>query len=169
MLSSTGTSRGDILTPPSLVLSVMALPVLPYSDLRPLLKAVLALAALLVASPLLAQNTGITYVPPGGPSTIYTPEIQLGSATQPSVVTVPPVVEQTPGETAAPSVSNAEPASTELLASRHFDYIVSPLDQARPGSMEDTSISLGDYARQLRAEKQNSPTPNSMAKPIESW
>ena len=60
-------------------------------------------------------------------------------------------------------VSNATPASTELLSTRHFDYIVSPVVKVVPGSMEDTSISLGDYARQLRAEKQNKPSPNAMA------
>jgi hypothetical protein len=31
--------------------------------------------------------------------------------------------------------------------------------------MGDTSISLGDYARQLRAEKQKAPTPDSMSQP----
>jgi hypothetical protein len=140
----------------------------------PMLMAALALTTIafttmVAAVPLQAQNTDITYVPPGPPASIYTPEIQLGSATQPAVVTMPPIVEQIPGEAPAPAVSNATPASTELLASRHFDYIVSPLDAPRPGSIADTSISLGDYARQLRAEKQNAPTPNSMAKPIAPW
>jgi hypothetical protein len=136
---------------------------------RPLLIAALLLAAILPAAPLLAQNSDATTLPPETPGNVYTPEIQLGSSTQPTIVTVPPVVEEVPGESSAPAVSNATPASTELLAERHFDYIVSPLDQPTPGSIEDTSISLGDYARHLRAEKQNSPTPNAMAKPIESW
>lgn len=120
--------------------------------------------ALCLSVPLSAQSQGVLVAPPGVPGTIYTPEIQLGSATQPSIVTAPPIEILTP-ESSAPSVSNAPPASTELLSSRHFDYIVSPLDQIVPGSMEDTSISLGDYARQLRAEKQQAQpatNPNAM-------
>jgi hypothetical protein len=89
------------------------------------------------------------------------------------VITVPPVVEVASGEHFAtspePPVSNAPPASTELLATRHFDFITSPVDQATPGSMEDTSISLGEYARKLRAQKQaaaiSRATPNAMSQP----
>jgi hypothetical protein len=132
----------------------------------------LLIAAFLVASALSAQTTpAVPYVVPY--PTIYTPEIQLGSTTQPSVITVPPVVEVASGEHFAtspePPVSNAPPASTELLATRHFDFITSPVDQATPGSMEDTSISLGEYARKLRAQKQaaaiSRATPNAMSQP----
>jgi hypothetical protein len=123
--------------------------------------------ALLLASPLLAQNSGTTYLPPGAPALVYTPEIHLGSATEPSTVTVPPIEEVIP----VPSesyVSNAPPASTALLATRHFDFITAPFAEALPGSMEDTSVSLGEYARQLRAGKQKSllpSTPNAIAQP----
>jgi hypothetical protein len=87
----------------------------------------------------------------------------------PSVVQVPPVlIEEEGASSYAPGVGNTTPASTDLLASRHFDYIVSPLDNIVPGSMEDTSISLGDYARQFRAGKTHAPTPDAMARPAES-
>lgn len=113
-----------------------------------------------------AQNPGTTYVPVGVPSNIYTPEIHLGSATEPSTVTVPPV-EEIPASPSSPFepvyVSNAPPASTALLGTRHFDFIVAPGE--RPGSMEDNSISLGDYARELRAEKQKSSLPNAIGGP----
>ena len=129
------------------------------------------IAALLLASPLLAQNSGTasetTYLPPGAPALVYTPEIRLGSATQPSIVTVPPIEEVIPNPP-EDYVSNAPPASTALLATRHFDFITAPMAEALPGSMEDTSVSLGEYARQLRAEKQKSllpTTPNAIAQP----
>jgi hypothetical protein len=66
-----------------------------------------------------------------------------------------------------PYVSNAPPASTELLATRHFDYIVSPLELGFDlhGNMSDTSVSLGEYARQLRAQKQKDSLPNSVEHP----
>ena len=121
----------------------------------------------MIAVPLVAQSNGANYVQDYG-RIIETPKIQLGSSTEPSIIMIPPVVEVTPGQPAAPRVSNAAPASTELLASRHFDYIVSPLEKIVPGSMEDTSISLGEYARQLRASKSHAPTPDAMAKPTES-
>lgn len=124
----------------------------------------ITICPLVLAATILAQisgaQTGITYVPLGVPSNLYTPEIQLGSATQPAIVTVPPIEEATPAS--EPYVSNAPPASTALLATRHFDFITAPED-VTPGSMEDTSISLGDYARQLRAEKQKLPMPNAIA------
>ena len=132
----------------------------------------LLIVALLVTSALSAQTTQAA--PNVAPyPTIYTPEIQLGSSTQPSVITVPPVVEVPGGELFAaspePPVSNAPPFSTELLAARHFDFITSPLDQVSPGSMEDTSISLGEYARNLRVQKQAAAsaraTPNAIAQP----
>jgi hypothetical protein len=130
----------------------------------------LACTLLLAGATLAAQITGSqnpgTYVPVGVPSNIYTPEIHLGSATEPSTVTVPPV-EEIPASPSSPFepvyVSNAPPASTALLGTRHFDFIVAP--EERPGSMEDTSISLGDYARELRAEKQKSSLPNAIGSP----
>ncbi len=124
---------------------------------------------LALATTLLAQTSGTTVAPLGVPSTIYPPEIQLGSATQPAIVTVPPIEEA--GPTPAPYVSNAPPSSTGLLSTRHFDFIVSPQDII-PGSMEDTSISLGEYARELRAAKQGSPlpsdVPNAIGNPTDS-
>jgi hypothetical protein len=128
----------------------------------------LLITALMYAPVLCAQN--IPVIPY---ESIYTPEIHLGSATEPSTITVPPVVEVT-SQPAEPQVSNAPPASTALLATRHFDFITSPLDEVTPGSMEDTSISLGDYARQLRAQRQQAAAnrtapattnPHSMAEP----
>jgi hypothetical protein len=113
----------------------------------------------------LAAQTQTTATPATlGYGSIYTPEIHIGSASTPSTITVPPVVEVRTGPPSA-YVSNAPPASTELLSERHFEFVVAPMEQAAPGSMEDTSVSLGDYARQLRAEKQKSPTPDSMAQP----
>jgi hypothetical protein len=128
------------------------------------------IAALMLSPALFAQN--VQTVPYG---TIYTPEIHLGSATEPSTITVPPVLE-VQGQPAGSQASNAPPASTELLASRHFDFITSPLQRVVSGSMEDTSVSLGDYARRLRAERQQAkadrnsplhpnPSPNSMSRP----
>jgi hypothetical protein len=129
------------------------------------MRTLLIAVTLLLAAPLLAQNSDYPYAP----GNIETPHVQLGSASEPSIVRVSPVVvEETAGEPAEARVSNATPASTELLASRHFDYLVSPVNKIVPGSMEDTSISLGDYARQLRAEKSHAPMPDAMAHPTES-
>lgn len=116
------------------------------------------------ASAAAAQNP-----PPLSYGSIRTPEIQLGSDITPTVITVPPVIEVS-GPPAEPRVSNAPPASTKELATRHFDFIVSPIAQnySTRGSMEDTSISLGEYARQLRAQKQaevHRATPDAMAQP----
>jgi hypothetical protein len=80
----------------------------------------LLIAGLLVAPALFAQTS------------IYTPEIHLGGANQPSTITVPPVV-QLSAEPAEPQVSNAPPASTALLSSRHFDFIVSLRDSREYG------------------------------------
>jgi hypothetical protein len=126
------------------------------------MRSLLISVALLLAAPLFAQNSY-------SPGVVQTPKIQLGTDLEPSIVTVPPVVvDESATQPLATTGSNAGPASTELLASRHFDYIVSPIEEIVPGSMEDTSISLGDYARQLRAEKRNKPSPDAMAQPAES-
>ena len=127
-------------------------------------------AAFLLAAPLLAQNSGYSYTYSDNaytPGNITTPRIRLGSGSQPPVIDVSPVVvdESPVPSSSIPMVSNAMPASTELLSARHFDYIVAPVLKVEPGSMEDTSFSLGDYARQLRAERQNKPSPNAMANP----
>jgi hypothetical protein len=126
----------------------------------------LLIAALFAAPALCAQS--IPYVPP---TSIYTPEIHIGSATEPSTITMSPVVE-VPAESVEATASNVQPASTSLLATRHFDYVVSPLDRVTPGSMADTSISLGEYARKLRAQREEAKanrtntTPDSMARPV---
>ncbi len=136
--------------------------------LQSIMRSLLIAVVLLLAAPLFAQNTG--YSENGySPGVIQTPKIQLGTDLEPSVVTVPPVVvDESATQPLAPTVSNATPASTELLSTRHFDYIVSPVTEIVPGSMADTSISLGDYARQLRAEKHNKPSPDAMAQPAEA-
>jgi hypothetical protein len=125
------------------------------------------IATALLFAPLLCAQTTQT-VPY---TSIYTPEIHLGSATEPSTITVPPVIEVS-RQSAEPRIGNAPPADTALLSTRHFDFITSPLDQVTPGSMADQSISLGEYARQLRAQKQakaaTKPTPNAMAHPTKS-
>jgi hypothetical protein len=131
----------------------------------------LMIAALLIAPGVMSQNTPIGGFSTYGPSTygpLITPEIQLGSDLTPTTILVRPVVELS-GEPSEPRVSNATAASTELLATRHFDYIVSPIDLPliTSGSMADSSISLGEYARQLRLEKQGNATPDAMANPTE--
>jgi hypothetical protein len=129
------------------------------------------IAALLIASPLLAQEVQTTsYLPPAAPALIDTPEIHIGSATEPSAVTVPPIEEIT-SQPSEPYAGNAPPASTALLATRHFDFIVSPVAVFTSGSMEDTSISLGEYARQLRTQKQRTllpSAPGAIAQPADS-
>jgi hypothetical protein len=104
---------------------------------------------------LLASGLGAQTVPTNTYGPLYTPEIHLGSANEPSTITAPPVVVEVPGQTVEPEVSNAPPASTELLSSRHFDFIVSPVSESvsTHGNIADTTISLGEYARQLRAQK----------------
>jgi hypothetical protein len=132
-----------------------------------LMPAALFVAGLLFVPALGAQTTPfITY------NSIRTPEIQLGSGTAPTTITAPPVIEisSLPSE---PQVSNASPADTELLAGRHFDFIVSPIAEFpwTRGNMADTSISLGEYARQLRAQKPsatNQAFPNAIAQPADS-
>ena len=121
----------------------------------------------LFVAPLMAQGTGDTPAPPLIGQTIYTPGIHIGSASPASTMSLPRMEEPVPNAPEA-TARGALPADTALLATRHFDYIISPLDEIIPGSMEDSSMSLGDYARQLRAEKQRRllPTdPASIANP----
>lgn len=126
------------------------------------------IATVSLAIPLAAQTTEEIYTSPpqGTPGIVYTPEIQLGSADRPAIVTEPPVIEEIPGLPLPPPESNVTPSSTALLSTRHFDYITSPMDVIF-GSMEDTAVSLGEYARKLREEKKNSPTPNAIGNPTE--
>jgi len=102
-------------------------------------------------------------------SLVYLSFALFSSAAAFGQVTVPQATEVFPGQQSQPAESNAPPASTQLLASRHFDFITSPLDAITPGSMADTSVSLGEYARRLRMQRQAKatakPTPNAMAKP----
>src|ERR1700694_2275834 len=91
-----------------------------------------ALLLVWLAAPILAQNT---YAVPVTPGYVYAPEIHFGSFNQPTTVIVPPVqVEEISATPPQPYVSNAPPASTELLASRHFDFITSPVNEVTPGS-----------------------------------
>jgi hypothetical protein len=128
------------------------------------------IAALLFAPALSAQTTQTLPF-----SAIRTPEIQLGSGSTPTTVTEPSVVELPPVPIEM-RVSDSSPASTTLLAARHFEFINSPLNKVTPGSMADTSISLGDYARNLRTRRQlaaarapaTRTTPNAMAAPARS-
>jgi hypothetical protein len=133
------------------------------------MRGILIAVCVLLTAPLSAQNVYSYSGSAFAPGNITTPKIQLGSDIQPSVIQVAPVVvDESPGVPYEAAVGNATPASTELLSTRHFDYIVSPVQEIVRGSMEDASISLGDYARQLRAEKQTKPSPNAMAQPAES-
>jgi hypothetical protein len=129
------------------------------------------LIAVLLSAPVLTAQVIAPYATYGA---IRTPQIRLGSNTTPSIINVPPVVEVSGVEgfdvPADSQVSNAPPASTELLATRHFDFVVSPLESvfSPQGNMADSSISLGEYARQLRALKHAAPAqalPDEMAPP----
>ena len=89
---------------------------------------------------------------------VTTPEIHLGSATEPSIVRIPPVIVQTPlprFELPA-GYAEAEPVTTAAMQ-RGFDFVVSPVGALYPGSMNDDSVSLGDYARQIRSQKHGPP------------
>ena len=126
------------------------------------------IAALLLAPRVVAQTTPSIIFGP-----IRTPEIQLGSGLTPTIVTNPPIVQvpgtELTGQPYEPLVSNAPPASTALLATRHFEYIVSPINGVvydPHGSMADTSISLGEYARRLRAQKRQQSLPDSSGSPV---
>ncbi len=120
----------------------------------------------------LLMIAGVTAVPIAAqmPSTLHVPEAHPGSPAKPSTVAVPHAAKQLEsGSRLLPETSPAAPASTELLATRHFDFIVSPIAPAPSprGTMADSSISLGEYARRLRAGKRRTAgntAPNSMAR-----
>ncbi len=129
-----------------------------------LFTAVLVLVVIAFSAPSPAQSYGI-YAPgfyaPGyyGPI-VGTPEIHLGSATEPSIVRIPPVLVETPlprfelpGEYTEGEF--APPTSAAMRGS--FDYLVSPVGELYPGSMGDDSVSLGEYARELRSQKHGPP------------
>jgi hypothetical protein len=113
----------------------------------PLLLCAAAIAASPQAQPINVTPYAPVYMP-------YAPEVHLGSATTPTIVNVPPVLQVTTGLPAPAAIADVPPASTALLATRHFDFIVS-LVEGPPlsirGSMEDSAVSLGEYARQLRS------------------
>ena len=134
-----------------------------------LLTAVLVLVVI-VSTPSPAQMNGTygtygIYAPgfyaPGyyGPI-VGTPEIHLGSATEPSIVRVPPVIVETPlprFELPAEPMEGEYAPSTTAAMYGGFDYLVSPMAELYPGSMGDNSISLGEYARELRSQKHGPP------------
>ena len=137
------------------------------------LTAALVLVVLIFSAPLPAQVYGTApstgtygtygiYAPgfyaPGylGPI-VGTPEIHLGSATEPSIVRIPPVIMETPlPRFEAPEYAASEGVTTAAMP-RAFDFVVSPVGAYYPGSMDDSSVSLGDYARQLRSQKHGPP------------
>ena len=138
---------------------------------------------------LAAQTTPtVTY------NSIQTPEISLNSIKTPYTSlrsigtpdsnidaaaytgTAPPSAEalSQPSSQSAVAELLSEPISrTALLALRNFDFVISPIHEFAPGSMEDLSISLGEYARQIRAQRKNENsqtaplkmTPNIMSQP----
>ena len=90
---------------------------------------------------------------------VGTPEIHLGSATEPSIVRIPPVIVQTAlprFETPEYAANETGPVTTAAMRG-YFEYIVSPAGAYYPGSMDDSSVSLGEYARQLRSQKHGPP------------
>jgi hypothetical protein len=132
------------------------------------LTTVLVLIVLVFSAPSPAQTNGTygaygIYAPgfyaPGyyGP-VVGTPEIHLGSATEPSIVRIPPVIMQTPLPRFEPpeGYAESEPVTTAAM-NGSFDYLVSPVGAYFPGSMDDNSVSLGEYARQLRSQKHGPP------------
>jgi len=129
------------------------------------LTAVLVLIVIAVSAPSAAQTYG--YGDGGYPPGFYTPgyygpitpEIHLGSATEPSVIRVPPVFVQTPGpdfEFPGYAESENEPMANAAMPG-YFDFLVSPVGAFYPGSMSDSSVSLGDYAREIRSQKHGPP------------
>ena len=96
------------------------------------------------------------YDPFYGP--IMTPEIHLGSATEPSLVRLPPVFVATPLPGFPGEYGETEPGDMTAAAMHGgFDYLVSPVGAYYFGSMDDSSVSLGDYAREIRSQKHGPP------------
>ena len=140
----------------------------------------LLIAALLIASPLLAQTSGDLSAPVThlGSATVSatasqtpaqaapletqpgtdTPVIHLGSATVSATVPQTPV-EAVPVETIDDRDNiarlDARLVSPSLLAASRFERVDSPTNPTAitRGNMADTSISLGEYARKLRAQQ----------------
>jgi hypothetical protein len=139
----------------------------------------LLIAALLMASPLLAQTSGDLSIPvthlgsatvsatapqtpvvstPDAPAQTQPgtndPVTRLGSATVSATVSETPT-EVVPAATIGDRGSNDRLGSTSLLAASRFELVESPM--APPafirGNMADNSISLGDYARKLRVQE----------------
>lgn len=108
---------------------------------------------LLLSAPLLGQTYSI-YVP----GLVQTPQIHLGIAGEPSVIAIPPVIAVQPGLPIGPPLGDFEPQPEPEM----FDYLVDPSGALFPGSMADASISLGEYARELRAHKGEGPPPIHM-------
>jgi hypothetical protein len=122
----------------------------------PFFAALLGVALVLAPAPLLAQAYTIY-----APGIVETPHIHLGSATEPSVVQVPPVVvEQSGLPVLGPPSDDYDSENTSAMYARgEFDYLVAPTGELFPGSMADTSISLGEYAREVRSHKGQDPPP----------
>jgi hypothetical protein len=146
-----------------------------YSYMRTLC---IAAAALLLTVPLLAQNGSGNGSEAAPPASSYESPAN-GSSDASAGAALPedsPEAEAAPAEASTANEEGYEtgyPYNLQLLATRHFDFIVAPKATPRRGSMEDNSISLGEYARQLRAEKEKSarpqpaPMPGAMAQPAE--
>lgn len=134
-------------------------------------------AILLLAAPLVAQNGyGSGYDQGAMPSssgssyavTPYPNELSSGANASAEQEAPSGSASSEQGEALPPT---GYPYNLQTLATRHFDFIVAPTTVLR-GSMEDTSISLGEFARQLRAEKREAsqpapPQPGAMAAPAE--
>ncbi len=98
------------------------------------------------------------YAPGYSGPIVETPEIHLGSATEPSIVRIPPVITQTPlPRFELPAGYDETEAVTTAAMPGYFEFIVSPAGAYYPGSMDDGSVSLGEYARQLRSQKHGPP------------
>jgi hypothetical protein len=122
----------------------------------PIFAALFGTAVLLAPPPMRAQ----AYAAPG--YYVETPEVHLGSATEPSVLQIPPLLIEQPGLPIPPPPLADEYESANqppMCAPAQFDYLVAPTGELFPGSMADSSISLGEYARELRSHKGEGPPP----------
>lgn len=121
----------------------------------------IAALAVLLSAPLLAQRGYAQSNEPGPPAS-SNQVMPYGSGSTSS---------DGSAEQEAGSYDLRYPYNLQILSQRHFDFVVAPQTKPRRGSMEDTSISLGEYARKLRAEKQKAakpapqPLPGAMAQP----